>query len=307
MIVVFGSINVDLVFQVDTLPQAGATVISEACSIHPGGKGANTAVAASRAGGKTVMVGRVGRDRFGENALGIMRETGVGLDFVAQSDRPTGCASICVDRSGDNAIVVASGANLDVEASQVPDSLLGSDTLVALQMEIPAAENWSLLKRAKSAGARVLLNLAPVQPVPTHALKRVDFLVVNETEAHAIAGNLDRTNDTPIDIGRFFALEHSLTCIITLGQYGALSCGPDGVWQVPALPVKAVDTTGAGDAFCGALAAALDLRFDLETALRYASTGASIACTIEGAQTGLPDRAAITARIDDLPDLHRLY
>lgn len=307
MIVVFGSINVDLVFRIDALPQSGETVLTEACAVHPGGKGANTAVAAARAGGRTAMVGRVGRDRFAEHALSIMRAQGVELTWLGESGRPTGCASIWVDRLGENAIVVASGANRDVDAGQVPDSLLGDGTLVALQMEVAPAENWSLIARAKAVGARVLLNLAPARRVPVNALKDVDILVVNQSEAMALAGFLDLAADRPLDIARTLAETYCLTCVVTLGPDGAVACSPSAGWRVLALPVVAVDTTGAGDAFCGGLAAALDMGMDIETALRYASVGAGIACTVEGAQPGMPDREAVAARLRDLPDSRRLW
>lgn len=306
MIVIFGSINVDLVFRVDTLPRSGDTVLSESYSIHPGGKGANAAVAAARAGGETRMVGRVGGDAFAESALRIMRDAGVGLDYVAESQRPTGCATISVDRRGENAIVVASGANLDVAAGQVPDSLLGGGTLVALQMEVPPTENWSLMERAKKAGARVLLNLAPAQPVPAHVLGNVDVLIVNQAEAAVLANSFGLKADQASDTAHMLAEHYGMTCIVTLGQDGALAYGPTGGRQVPALPIDAVDTTGAGDAFCGGLAAALDRGLDIEAALRYASVGAALACTIEGAQSSLPARTAVEARLDELPGVQRI-
>jgi len=307
VIVVFGSINVDLVFRIDALPRAGETILTESCSVHPGGKGANTAVAAARTGCKTVMVGRVGRDRLAEQALSVMRAAGVALDWVDESERPTGCASICVDQRGENAIVVASGANRDVGAGQVPDSLLGDGTLVALQMEVAPAENWALVARAKAAGARVLLNLAPACGVPADALSDVDVLVVNQAEALALAAFLRMAGNDPLDTARSLAENHGLTCVVTLGREGALACDPGAGWRIPALPVDAVDTTGAGDAFCGGLAAALDRNMDIETALRHAAVGAGIACTVEGAQHGMPDAGSVAARLHDLPDLRRLW
>ena len=138
MIVVFGSINIDMVIQVSALPRPGETVLSDAYNLYPGGKGANTAVAAARAGATTLLFGQVGPYGFADQALVMLREAGVGLDGVAVSERPTGAATIWVDSGGENSIVVASGANLDARASQVPDSALGPDTLVSLQMEVPA-------------------------------------------------------------------------------------------------------------------------------------------------------------------------
>ncbi|UCH75993.1 MAG: ribokinase [Rhodospirillales bacterium] len=306
MIVVFGSINVDLVFRVGSLPQSGETVLSPSHAVHPGGKGANTAVASARAGSETHMVGRIGRDRLADDALRLLHDSGVGTACVAESARPTGLATICVDRNGANAIVVASGANLDATASQVPEALLGADALVALQMEVPAPENWSLARRAKAAGARVMLNLAPVQPVTAQALTDTDILVMNQAEATALADALQLPHDRPADTARSLAGQYGMLCAVTLGHDGAVACDHDAAWRIPALPVKAVDTTGAGDAFCGCLAAALDQRLDIESALRYAAAGAGLACTVEGAQTGMPTREAIRARVNELPALERL-
>jgi ribokinase len=306
VIVVFGSINVDLVFRVDVFPRSGETVLSGTYSVHPGGKGANTAVAAARAGGETEMVGQVGNDRFAGEALRILRDAGVGLDRIAESQGYTGCATIWVDSRGENAIVVASGANLNVAADQVPDSMLGHNTLIALQMEVSPAENWSLMERARKAGARVLLNLAPAYPLPTHALRNVDVLVANQPEALALATCSDLKTDQPVDIAQLLAERYGLTFVVTLGRDGALAHGPVGGWRIPALPVDAVDTTGAGDAFCGGLAAALDRGLDMEMALRYASVGAGLACTAEGAQSSLPVRKTVEGRLDDLPETKRI-
>ncbi|MDH3231376.1 MAG: PfkB family carbohydrate kinase, partial [Alphaproteobacteria bacterium] len=211
-----------------------------------------------------------------------------------------------VDSRGENAIVVASGANLNVAADQVPDSMLGHSTLIALQMEVPPAENWTLMERARKAGARVLLNLAPAQPVPTHALRNVDVLVVNQAEASALATCSDLQTDQPSDTARLLAERYGLTCVVTLGRDGALAHGPGRGWRIPALPIDAIDTTGAGDAFCGGLAAALDRGLAMEMALRHASVGAGLACTVEGAQSSLPGRKAVEGRLDDLPEIQRI-
>lgn len=306
MIVVFGSINVDLAFRVETLPGSGETVLSESYGVHPGGKGANAAVAAARAGAEAHMVGRVGIDRFAGDALAIMREAGVALEHVGKSPRPTGCAAVCVDRRGENAIVVASGANLDVTADQVPDTLLGPGTLVALQMEVPHAENWALLERAKQAGALTLLNLAPAAPIPESALRNLNFLVVNEVEALVVAAESGLQADNAPDVARILAERYGLACVVTLGGEGAVAFDRYEGWSVPALPVDPVDTTGAGDAFCGGLAAALDRGLDMATALRHASVGAGLACTAAGAQDSLPPRDAVEARIGELAAIRHL-
>lgn len=306
MIVVFGSINIDVVIQVKALPRPGQTVLSDAYSLYSGGKGANTAVAAARAGASTLFFGHVGPDGFADLALTLLREAGVGLEGVAVSKRPTGAATIWVDAGGENSIVVASGANLDTRAAQVPDTALGPDTLVALQMEVPVAENWAIIKRAKDAGSRVLLNMAPAGMVPEAVLRSVDYLVANEFEAAMLARELGLDADQATRVPRLLAQRYGLTCIVTLGGAGALAFGPEGGYSIPALPIAPVDTTAAGDAFCGGLTAALDKGESLYDALRRASAGAGLACRIEGAQSSLPDQEAIEASLADLPEGRRL-
>lgn len=306
MIVVFGSINIDLVIQVDGLPRSGETVLSDAYNLYPGGKGANTAVAAARAGAATLLFGRVGADGFAEQALSILRDAAVDLGGVETSDRPTGCATICVDSGGENSIVVASGANLDARAAQVPDSILGPDTLVALQMEVPAAENWIMVERAKSAGARVLLNLAPAGMVPPSVLQSVDYLIANEIEAATLANEVGLDVAQPTRVPRKLAERYGLTCIVTLGGAGALAFTPEGGYSVPAMPIAPIDTTAAGDAFCGGLAAALANDSDLQDALRRASTGAGLSCRVKGAQSSLPSRQDIEDNLASLPQCRRL-
>lgn len=306
MIVVFGSTNIDMVIQVGGLPRPGETVLSESYALHPGGKGANTAVAAARAGAVTKLFGSVGDDGFAEPALAALRDSGVDVGGVQSSERPTGCATIWVDGAGENSIVVASGANLNTRADQVPDNALGPDSIVALQMEVPLAENWSLVERAKRAGARILLNVAPAGTVPEAVLKSIDILVVNEFEASAVAASVGLDAGQPTRLPRLLADRYALTCIATLGGAGALSFGPAGGFSVPALPIAPIDTTAAGDAFCGGLIAALDAGRDMTDALRYATVGAGLACTVEGAQSSLPDRAAIEAQLIKLPEARKL-
>lgn len=306
MIVVFGSINIDMVIQVPALPRPGETILSEGYALFPGGKGGNTALAAARAGAATRLFGTVGDDGFADDALVMLRVDGVEIEGVRRSARPTGCATVWVEGGGENVIVVAGGANLDSRADQIPDSALTPETVVMLQMEVPAGENWRLVERAKRAGARVLLNLAPAGMVPESVLRLLDFVVVNELEAAALANHIGLDADQPSRVPRQLAERYGLTCIVTLGGAGALSFGPDGGFAVPALPVAPVDTTAAGDAFCGGFAAALDRGLALEPALCHASVGAGISCTLAGAQSSLPHAAAIAARLGELPQTRKL-
>jgi ribokinase len=178
MIIVFGSINLDLIFNLPNIPQPGETVLGPATRIEPGGKGANQAVAAARDGAHVLMVGSVGRDALADGALVIMRSAGVNLDRVQAVNASTGCAAISVDPAGNNAIAVGSGANLSTRQSQVEDGLLGPAATLILQMEVPAAENAAMIARARSTGARVVLNLAPAATLPEAGVRAIGVLVV---------------------------------------------------------------------------------------------------------------------------------
>ena len=179
MIVVFGGLNIDLVFPVARLPRPGETVLGQSYQIVAGGKGANQAVAASRAGAATRMVGAAGNDPFGARVTEELAATGVDVTGVIRVDRPTGCAVIGVDDAAENQIMVASGANLEARANQAPDEWLTPDTTVLLQLEVNLDENWHLLRRAKAHGARTVLNTAPAQAIPSEVLGLLDILIMN--------------------------------------------------------------------------------------------------------------------------------
>jgi ribokinase len=307
VIVVFGSLNMDLVMPVAVLPRPGETVLCPGYQLKPGGKGANQAVAAARAGARTALFGCVGRDDFGSALIDILGREGIDVGGIQRTAEPTGCAMICVDAGGENFIAVASGANRTAAAALVPDTALGAGTTVLMQMEVPAPENWGVLTRARRRGARTVLNVAPAAPVPTAALADLDVLVVNELEAATIAGTLDINGVDGPDLARALAKAADVTCIITLGAAGAVAAERDGaLWQVDTLRVEAVDTTGAGDAFCGILTAALDAGLALPEALRRASVGAALACTALGAQESLPAGRDIAARLAEVATPRRL-
>jgi len=306
MIVVLGSINIDIMMQLDRLPKPGETLLSNRAMYSPGGKGANQALAARLAGSEVKLYGQVGNDHFGPASLEILKARGVDLSGVATSDTNTGCASIWVDSAGENSIALDAGANLTTRASQVPDADLGPDTVVLLQMEVTPAESWSLVRRAKDRKARVILNVAPAAMVPHDILGAIDYLIVNELEGVAIADEVGLTTEAPTQIPRALARQYSNTCIMTLGGAGLLCFGPEGGWSIPALPIAPVDTTAAGDAFVGGFAAAIDEGAPLELALRRAAVGGGLCCTSRGAQRAQPDRAAIDKTLPDLPASQRL-
>lgn len=299
MITVFGSINLDLIFNVPAIPRPGETVLGPATRIEPGGKGANQAVAAARDGASVAMAGAIGRDTLGEQAVGLMRAGGVDLSRVVRTDASTGCASIVVDASGANAIAVGSGANLLARAGQVEDALL-SGTLV-LQMEVPAQETASLIRRARvvqreavqrgEAKGRVVLNLAPAAPLPEDALRAVDILVVNETEGAWLAAHLGCAAGAA---GLRDRLD-GVAVVLTLGEAGAEIAMPGDAWHQPAASVTAVDTTAAGDCFVGVIASRLDAGADLRTAVAVATFAAALCCTRRGSQGSLPIRTETDA------------
>lgn len=314
MIVVFGSLNVDLIVKVDHLPAPGETVLCPSYVMVPGGKGGNQACAAARAakgdpalgGGGIAMVGAVGDDDFGPKAMALLDDAGVDLSAMARVDVPTACALIWVDANGENSIVVASGANLHADAERLPDRLLGPDTTLLLQMEVPAEQNWRVVERAKAAGARIVLNVAPAAPVPETALAAIDVLVVNEIEARMIAEGAGLATGAPTDTAAALAARYDNTCIVTLGGEGAAAFSPDGAWRVGALKVTPVDTTGAGDAFVGVLAQGLDAGLALPEAMRRASVGAALACLTVGCQSSYVTGDQIRARLEELPEAERL-
>ena len=291
MVIVFGSINLDLIFSVATIPRPGETVLGPSTRIEPGGKGANQAVAAARDGAVVAMVGAVGSDTLGEGALCLLREAAVNLDRVRVVEATTGCAAIVVDADGNNAIAVGSGANLLALASQIDPALLGPDATVVLQMEVPAAETAALIARARAAGARIVLNLAPAAILPEDSLRALDVLVVNETEAAWLAGHLQCEAAARSLRDRL----GGVAVVLTRGAEGAEIANPDAIWQQPAEPVAAIDTTAAGDCFVGVLAHQLDRGETLPAAVRRASIAAALCCTRHGSQGSLPTRAETEA------------
>lgn len=293
MIIVFGSINIDLVARVDALPKAGETVAAPGYALVPGGKGANQALAARRAGAEVALVGTVGRDAFAELALDLLAADGVDLARVARADAPTGAAFIAVDGEGRNQIVVAAGANALTRASSLDGLAAEPGDILVLQWEVAEAEILAAAGWAKAAGLRVMLNRAPAGPVAPELLALTDIVVVNEHEIMALAEGHDVDASDPDTVASGLSAHYGNAVFVTLGAEGAMGWA-DGIRHaVPALAVEAIDTTAAGDTFCGALAAALDRRRGYETAIEFASAAGSLACAIFGAQPSIPSLAAI--------------
>lgn len=293
-LLVFGSVNADLVFRVPALPAPGETVLGPGYLALPGGKGANQAVAAARDGAAPVaFAGAVGRDALAAVATRALRDAGVDLSRLAEAEAPTGCAAIAVDAAGRNQILVASGANLAARAAQVEDAALTPATTLLLQMEVPAEETAALIRRARARGARILLNLAPAAPLPGDALRAVDLLVANAAEAAWLAARLGCGAGAA-------AIATALGgpgVVVTQGEAGAEAAPRDGpLLRVPAFALPGIeDTTGAGDCWCGVLGAGLDRGLPLAVAMRRASAAAALACTRPGAASSFPDAAETEA------------
>ncbi|MGJ4858391.1 ribokinase [Labrys sp. KB_33_2] len=293
MIVVFGSLGVDLVTNVSHIPHPGETVLCEGYFMVPGGKGANQAVSAARAGSKTAIIGSRGNDGFADLALSVMREAGVDVAPVLPVDKPTCVALITVDEKAENAIVVASGANQATRAQQLETFDLAKGDIVLLQREIRDSENFAAIKHAKSRGARVVFNVAPAGPLPEEILRLVDDLVVNEHEALVVARAAGIETADPIEAARLINERFGCAGIVTLGAEGVVGWSNGARYAAPALKVTPVDTTAAGDSFTGAYAAALDQGLGLEVALARGAASGSLACTRPGAQSSIPTKAEI--------------
>lgn len=310
-LMVAGSLNLDLVGRAPRIPAPGETVLGSSLQRFHGGKGGNQAVAAARAGAKVHFAGAVGRDAAGDELLAGLQAEGIDTALVTRADASTGTALITVSDAGDNAITVLPGANL--QAPQ-PTAAWPSDARwLLLQMEIPPATVAAWAAVARQAGARVMLNAAPVADVSRTLVAAVDLLLVNEGEARALTSfaveaGPSPTSSSPEAPGLRQIAEHLAawgpSCVVvTRGPQGCVAWSREERRWIgqPSVRVDVVDTTGAGDTFAGALAVALDEGRSLEEALRFASVAAALSCEAHGARGGMPRRAAIEAGLARCP------
>ncbi|MEV7790795.1 ribokinase [Streptomyces sp. NPDC087512] len=295
-LLVVGSANADLVIGVERRPGAGETVLGSDLAVHPGGKGANQAVAAARLGARTALLARVGDDSHGRLLLDSQREAGVDTVGVLVGGAPTGVALITVDPSGDNSIVVSPGANgrLAPEDVRAAASLFQASRVVSAQLEIPL-ESVVEVTRSLAPGSRFVLNPSPPRPLPPEVLAACDPLIVNEHEAKVILGDAC-VSERPEDWARLLLAKGPRSVVVTLGAEGALvASAAEGVTRVPSVKVDAVDTTGAGDAFTAALAWRLGTGESLASAAAYAARVGAAAVTKAGAQVSYPTAAEVDA------------
>jgi ribokinase len=287
MILVAGSANLDFVVRADHIPAPGETVLGEGFATYPGGKGANQAVACARAGGAaTQMLLALGQDAQAEPLLASLNAANVLVKCVRSPDQPTGCAFICVSDCAENAITVAPGANLSLKPEHLPDLNGCSHLLMQLETPLPTVTAYALA--ARQQGVKVVLNAAPAQALPPELLTAVDVLIVNEGELATVVPH-------PMSLMTNLAQLPVPCVVVTLGQRGCLARLGNNFFVQAAYLVAAVDTTGAGDTFCGVLVAALDRGEPLPEALRFASAAAAMACTRPGAQSSIPGAADIKA------------
>ena len=277
-VTVVGSVNLDLVATASSLPRPGETVTDATFERHPGGKGANQALAARRMGADVSLIACVGADSEGETATRLLLEAGVDLSRCRRvADLPTGVALIVVDAAGENQIVVAPGANRQLQPGDV---VLGANDVVVCQLEIPVDVVGEALRHAGLA----ILNCAPARTLPPDVLTAANIVIVNETERSFYGDSLDSVE----------------LVITTLGGRGVVAHrGRTEIAHVPAIDVTPIDTVGAGDAFVGALAAELASGSDLDNAMRVATAAAGLTTTRRGAQPAIPERHEVVALLED--------
>lgn len=290
-VLIAGSANIDFVLRVPHIPAPGETVLGGAFTMVPGGKGANQAVAAARAGAATSFLAAMGDDPFAPVLTRSLDDAGVTLLKVA-SDQPTGAALITVSDDAENAIAVAPGANMALAPDDLPD--LADTAWLVLQLETPLATVAAYAALAKQAGAEVVLNAAPAQPLPRALLAQVDVLIANEEELTGIAAGAS--------IAARLAATGLACAVVTLGGRGCCALVDGSYHCQPAFAVTPVDTTAAGDSFCGALVAALAEGQGIDDALRFAAAAGALATTRAGAQTSIPHRAEIDALLAEAAD-----
>lgn len=299
MITVFGSINMDLIATTPRLPKPGETVAGTGFSTAAGGKGANQALAARRAGSAVRMVGAVGRDEFAGPALALLDEAGNDLSTVRRVDGPTGIALILVGGDGENMITVVPGANGAVgepEAKAAVAAMQPGDFLM-LQLEVPAASVERALADAKARGVTTVLNIAPLTADAARLGRMADIVIANETEFERLAGRdaLDAAEreQTLMRLHK----ETGQTLIVTLGADGVIAARDSTLYRTLGLAIEPVDTVGAGDTFCGYLSAGLDQGIAFEQALRRAAVAGSLACLKAGAQPSIPTVDEVERRV----------
>jgi ribokinase len=298
-IIVVGSTNMDMVVKTDHIPAPGETVLSGSFFMNPGGKGANQAVTISRLGGEVVFITKLGNDIFGRQFSQLFEGEGINTSFlISDENLPSGVALITVDKAGENSIVVASGANAQLNPEDIKYALseIGDAAFLLLQLEIPMHTVEYVIDYAYRSNVRVILNPAPANSLSEDLLSKVNILTPNEKEASDISGIKVNSIDTAYKAARIICAKGVQKVVITMGSMGAAVCEAGNCYSVPSVMVTAVDSTAAGDVFNGALAVALSEDKDLKEAVTFACEAAAISVTRMGAQSSIPNRIEVVAQ-----------
>ena len=302
MIIVVGSINLDLVGAVGRLPTPGETVPGDNFVTAPGGKGANQALAARRAGLDVRMIGAVGDDAFAQEALELLNEAGVDLSGVRRAGAATGVALILVGGDGENMIAVIPGANGAVSPGDVEAAAIDSGDIVLLQNEVPGDTVKAALAAARRVGALSILNTAPWRDDRAELIGQADIIVANETEFDLAAGSLALAGSSRDQKMAAFVTQTGRIIVVTLGAEGVIAATKDGISQASAPKIAPVDTVGAGDTFCGYLAAGLADGRSLQEAMTRAARAGALACLKPGAQPAVPEASEVDGQAAPLRD-----
>ncbi|TFD90019.1 ribokinase [Cryobacterium serini] len=300
-ILIVGSTTADLTTFSHRLPSPGETILGDDFTLVLGGKGANQAIAAALAGGSAYMVSCVGTDLFAPMLTDGLQQAGVNIEHVAQVPGPSGIAHIRVDDSGENDIVMVPLANAALSAAQIDAAFLArasSSKVLLTQLEIPWALTQHAIRRAHECGLIVILDPAPATPLDEAIWPLVDIVTPNETEASRLTGIVVSDADSATAAGRWFTARGAGHALITMASAGAILVSETATQHFPAIPVVAVDTTAAGDAFAGYLGAALARGDDLADAISQAMAAGALTVTQRGASPSLPQRAAVEALLD---------
>jgi ribokinase len=297
-IIVVGSTNMDMVVKTSHIPVPGETVLAGSFFMNPGGKGANQAVAVARLGGDAVFISKMGNDIFGKQSSQLLDEEGINTSYIL-SDRelPSGVALITVDQSGENSIVVASGANANLHPPDLENALeeIGRANIILMQLEIPIDTVLFVARYAAAHGVRVILNPAPAGELPPELLKHLDMITPNKTEAEMLSGIKVTNIENAKKAARAIHEKGVKNVVVTMGPLGAIIYSDGKIQVVPAQKTEAIDSTAAGDVFNGALAVALSEGKPLTDAVRFACDAAAISVTRMGAQSSIPYRNELIA------------
>ncbi|MFC1540916.1 ribokinase [Candidatus Latescibacterota bacterium] len=301
-IVIIGSSNTDMIIKLSRIPRPGETILGGDFSIAPGGKGANQAVSAARAGGNVTFIARVGDDMFGKQAVEGFNSDNVNTGYIiTDTTAPSGVALIFVDKEGENSIAVASGANANLMPSDITTAkdVIESAVIVLMQLEIPITTVKAAVDIAAESGTKVILNPAPAQPLSDEILRNVSIITPNETEAELLTGVKVADEQGAEKAADMLLAKGIETVIITLGSRGVYVASQEFRGIIPSFSVKAEDTTAAGDVFNGVLSVALAENMPLKEAVQFSNAAAALSVTKMGAQTSAPYRAGIETFLKD--------